>query len=124
MFFFFSSRRRHTRYWRDWSSDVCSSDLDTVVPTVLHVHVANAPFGVPLGIHAHAVAVVEELHALELEQARVTHHHAVAVVHRAPGCGRWALAEHLSAVVARARVTAHPDGDVRVGLKLGRGRVA
>src|SRR5947209_2968409 len=22
-----SSRRRHTRYWRDWSSDVCSSDL-------------------------------------------------------------------------------------------------
>src|SRR3712207_8870907 len=30
-FFFFSSRRRHTRYWRDWSSDVCSSDLE--VPT-------------------------------------------------------------------------------------------
>src|SRR5947209_14807984 len=29
-FFFFSSRRRHTRYWRDWSSDVCSSDLDHV----------------------------------------------------------------------------------------------
>src|SRR3712207_6857991 len=26
-YFFFSSRRRHTRYWRDWSSDVCSSDL-------------------------------------------------------------------------------------------------
>ena len=25
--FFFSSRRRHTIYWRDWSSDVCSSDL-------------------------------------------------------------------------------------------------
>src|SRR3712207_4777386 len=27
IFFFFSSRRRHTRYWRDWSSNVCSSDL-------------------------------------------------------------------------------------------------
>src|SRR3712207_7280365 len=27
LLFFFSSRRRHTRYWRDWSSDVCSSDL-------------------------------------------------------------------------------------------------
>src|SRR5699024_11605226 len=26
--FFFSSRRRHTRSKRDWSSDVCSSDLD------------------------------------------------------------------------------------------------
>src|SRR3989449_10235827 len=29
-FFFFSSRRRHTRCSRDWSSDVCSSDLITV----------------------------------------------------------------------------------------------
>src|SRR5690606_40508415 len=26
--FFFSSRRRHTSFSRDWSSDVCSSDLD------------------------------------------------------------------------------------------------
>src|SRR5690606_40664667 len=26
-YFFFSSRRRHTRFSRDWSSDVCSSDL-------------------------------------------------------------------------------------------------
>src|SRR5947209_19070497 len=32
--FFFSSRRRHTRYWRDWSSDVCSSDL----PAALRRH--------------------------------------------------------------------------------------
>src|SRR3712207_8806208 len=30
---FFSSRRRHTRYWRDWSSDVCSSDLRPRPPT-------------------------------------------------------------------------------------------
>src|SRR2546421_8822401 len=29
-FFFFSSRRRHTRSDRDWSSDVCSSDLSAV----------------------------------------------------------------------------------------------
>src|SRR6266498_3630919 len=29
-FFFFSSRRRHTRCGRDWSSDVCSSDLEVV----------------------------------------------------------------------------------------------
>src|SRR3712207_8033706 len=36
--FFFSSRRRHTRYWRDWSSDVCSSDLG--------VGFLNAAFGV------------------------------------------------------------------------------
>src|SRR5690606_40653927 len=30
--FFFSSRRRHTMFSRDWSSDVCSSDLAAAVP--------------------------------------------------------------------------------------------
>src|SRR5690554_7786691 len=29
--FFFSSRRRHTRCGRDWSSDVCSSDLESII---------------------------------------------------------------------------------------------
>src|SRR3712207_1854520 len=38
MFFFFSSRRRHTRYWRDWSSDVCSSDLALLQETRLIHH--------------------------------------------------------------------------------------
>src|SRR5690625_7045140 len=32
MCFFFSSRRRHTRWPRDWSSDVCSSDLGSAGP--------------------------------------------------------------------------------------------
>src|SRR5688572_33498710 len=32
--FFFSSRRRHTRFDCDWSSDVCSSDLGGVVLTL------------------------------------------------------------------------------------------
>src|SRR6476620_9477477 len=44
-FFFFSSRRRHTRYWRDWSSDVCSSDLelgDLVDAVVTDADWANA----------------------------------------------------------------------------------
>src|SRR5256885_15567593 len=42
-FFFFSSRRRHTRLQGDWSSDVCSSDL--------FFEVKNAPtFQVPAGI--------------------------------------------------------------------------
>src|SRR5207253_8378827 len=34
-FLFFSSRRRHTRWPRDWSSDVCSSDLKTLKLIVL-----------------------------------------------------------------------------------------
>src|SRR6266850_3959478 len=32
LFFFFSSRRRHTRLQGDWSSDVCSSDLPCLAP--------------------------------------------------------------------------------------------
>src|SRR5947209_13457973 len=47
---FFSSRRRHTRYWRDWSSDVCSSDLGQREQLVLrsdeNAH-AVAPLGAP-----------------------------------------------------------------------------
>src|SRR3989337_1314779 len=35
LFFFFSSRRRHTRCYRDWSSDVCSSDLAILAALVL-----------------------------------------------------------------------------------------
>src|SRR2546422_6466567 len=34
-FFFFSSRRRHTRCSRDWSSDVCSSDLQAIFHQVI-----------------------------------------------------------------------------------------
>src|SRR3712207_9596993 len=41
--FFFSSRRRHTRYWRDWSSDVCSSDLPGAMQAVLDSLVDDKP---------------------------------------------------------------------------------
>src|SRR5690606_40124046 len=39
---FFSSRRRHTRFSRDWSSDVCSSDLGTPPsdPTIIAANIA------------------------------------------------------------------------------------
>src|SRR2546422_3306156 len=48
--FFFSSRRRHTRCSRDWSSDVCSSDLKrlertTVADTGGHYLLTNLPIG-------------------------------------------------------------------------------
>src|SRR6476661_2198809 len=36
MFFFFSSRRRHTTFKCDWSSDVCSSDLDALRFALVH----------------------------------------------------------------------------------------
>src|SRR5439155_16511521 len=37
-FFFFSSRRRHTRWPRDWSSDVCSSDLLIGLPLAVWLY--------------------------------------------------------------------------------------
>src|SRR6266487_5901615 len=40
MFFFFSSRRRHTSWTGDWSSDVCSSDLGGIVGPFGGFHVA------------------------------------------------------------------------------------
>src|SRR5476651_321816 len=46
--FFFSSRRRHTRYWRDWSSDVCSSDLssgDITPPSTFGATTVKGPPG-------------------------------------------------------------------------------
>src|SRR5256885_17262233 len=40
-FFFFSSRRRHTRLQGDWSSDVCSSDLDSETIEAKNVVIAT-----------------------------------------------------------------------------------
>src|SRR3712207_8350291 len=58
-FFFFSSRRRHTRYWRDWSSDVCSSDLtywEDIVTRMRHfgiytTFITNQPDAIGDGIY-------------------------------------------------------------------------
>src|SRR5256886_8510008 len=43
MRFFFSSRRRHTRFDCDWSSDVCSSDLDLIDRSKLAAEVFGDP---------------------------------------------------------------------------------
>src|SRR5690625_5974110 len=43
MLFFFSSRRRHTRWPRDWSSDVCSSDLRSGVTLEVLRKIARNP---------------------------------------------------------------------------------
>src|SRR5690625_6994373 len=48
LIFFFSSRRRHTRWPRDWSSDVCSSDLPACSGdfAAAEDHVDDVVFGV------------------------------------------------------------------------------
>src|SRR5256884_4005626 len=52
VFFFFSSRRRHTRCSRDWSSDVCSSDLVVITVAFIGYLVAG-----PLGATVAAIGV-------------------------------------------------------------------
>src|SRR5437660_12098873 len=60
-FFFFSSRRRHTRWPRDWSSDVCSSDL---VLERERLRLAGRPDAVEgnraldVGVHARGLGVM------------------------------------------------------------------
>src|SRR6266702_4486400 len=63
--FFFSSRRRHTRWPRDWSSDVCSSDLSRggKLKTILQViaiglYVLPGPFGVARVVAMAAAVIV------------------------------------------------------------------
>src|SRR5699024_12203975 len=47
--FFFSSRRRHTRSKRDWSSDVCSSDLSHEVFEEVHQSIVERAAAFPDG---------------------------------------------------------------------------
>src|SRR3712207_8968571 len=83
IFFFFSSRRRHTRYWRDWSSDVCSSDLAKAVcarlgpagmgeiVVVVADDVVQALAASPLGELQLAPALQPALDAARSEERRV-----------------------------------------------------
>src|SRR5256885_16967053 len=59
MIFFFSSRRRHTRLQGDWSSDVCSSDLDA--KGLVLITAATVAYGYlmkPLGLVIATAALV------------------------------------------------------------------
>src|SRR5690606_40661556 len=60
---FFSSRRRHTRFSRDWSSDVCSSDLGQGRQVIRNLHVGGGGIhGIMPGNHLQHVGGV--LHTL------------------------------------------------------------
>src|SRR5882757_10756805 len=80
-FFFFSSRRRHTRYWRDWSSDVCSSDLAAVPADAPLVIAPGARVLVPTGI---AIALGEGTEGQVRPRSGLAMRHGLTVAN-APG---------------------------------------
>src|SRR5215469_4017108 len=79
LFFFFSSRRRHTRSLRDWSSDVCSSDLANAVIGRIRALLGNAALE---RARLEVNDVIREI--LTLTRAEVTAHKASVVADLAP----------------------------------------
>src|SRR5690554_3345052 len=71
-FFFFSSRRRHTRCGRDWSSDMCSSDLigSTLLAGCFGTHTSQAPIATTYPIS-------------EQQKMQAAHHWDVLAQHQA-----------------------------------------
>src|SRR5207253_7632525 len=83
--FFFSSRRRHTRWPRDWSSDVCSSDLtasyqgfQTITQTNIEVNVGTdvvINFNLKPGAVTQTVEVVAAVPVLQTQNASRSEEH-------------------------------------------------
>src|SRR5699024_11929730 len=92
----FSSRRRHTRSKRDWSSDVCSSDLQSahgtsvfaawgtaVIPGRDHANIRMTPDGgleIKVGVHSHGqgmetsfAQIANEILGVDVERIRLIH---------------------------------------------------
>src|SRR6266513_4953347 len=101
MFFFFSSRRRHTRSTRDWSSDVCSSDLLNLARDALEREEARAKER----IAELDLRLVQLAEAIERER-RLAHDADAALARLAQeasalGAERAAAADRHGAVAAR-----------------------
>src|SRR5690606_390750 len=77
-FFFFSSRRRHTRFSRDWSSDVCSSDLTIADTAATTVYVRNSKGQTEEATATSGKVTVATGHATEGEIVSVTYQTEVA----------------------------------------------
>src|SRR5690606_15649989 len=116
--FFFSSRRRHTRFSRDWSSDVCSSDLALAAHDhrfhVLLLRIAGndvvreAFERTRFHLHQFRYAF-----AASMAPASVAEHRAIAeaVVAGDPEAARSAMTAHLRA--ARDRIVRSQTSDSR-----------
>src|SRR3989449_847209 len=115
--FFFSSRRRHTRCSRDWSSDVCSSDLVPLAVEALQdsaIPVAAVSTGFPAGLNP-LPQRIEEIKASVAAGAQeidvvITRAHALA--------GAW------EALYDEVRAFREACGDAHMKVILGTGDLA
>src|SRR5699024_7281644 len=77
-FFFFSSRRRHTRSKRDWSSDVCSSDLiDELgddLPTAFCISSDVMAIGSMRALHEEGIAIPNRVSIFGINDISVSRH--------------------------------------------------
>src|SRR5574341_489243 len=117
LLFFFSSRRRHTRLVGDWSSDVCSSDLDSVnapapVAVTVEIRAPNGE-GAPERVWRLARAIGEEgvlfERPLPWEPGR-----PVALALRLPGADAIDAAGRIAAPDAVAWTTIDPEARRRI----------
>src|SRR5215510_483950 len=100
LFFFFSSRRRHTRWPRDWSSDVCSSDLVACLGVVAgglcfeQVMPRQAVVGgddLPVRLRAEQLLVFTDRTSLSAARSLATTAPASHPMHAPRARGRWGL---------------------------------
>src|SRR6266511_3270017 len=123
--FFFSSRRRHTRFSRDWSSDVCSSDpaapdvRDFLGWAADHRHARRLTVP-PRGRHDGPATSPDQRWAL---LARLLHDDPLEMTDRVAGALLLCYGQQLSRIttITRDQVTRHDDGSVH--LRLGRDEI-
>src|SRR2546429_1166401 len=116
-FFFFSSRRRHTRCSRDWSSDVCSSDLGWLIRPLL----SRTRAELEAWVRARGLTWIEdETNADERLDRNYLRHRVLPLIRaRWPGSAvavtrsarHAAEAQRLLDLLARADVERASDGD-------------
>src|SRR5687768_11726308 len=101
-FFFFSSRRRHTRCSRDWSSDVCSSDLQQILIGQEHELSISVSPAFPLAL---AVVEIDTRENASVESERMAFVNDEVVEVRLETVGRPSLRDRPSAAIVRERDT-------------------
>src|SRR2546422_2435541 len=98
IFFFFSSRRRHTRCSRDWSSDVCSSDL---VRSDTDLGPEAVPHAARLATDARQAGLPPQIYLRGVADLRAALTHALGPMYRVEREVRPRSEEHTSELQSR-----------------------